>query len=218
MRQERGISARELARRVQVSPSLISQIERGRSRPSVRTLYAIASEFGASLEEFFQTDGDGKESDGENAGTAGQNGEASAATSLDAAIPLPAASGDRPWGPAQRADGRKTIVLDSGVRWERLTAQPDRFVDFVWVTYDVGGASSPTPALTRHAGREYGVVLSGRLTVEVQFDTYELGPGDSISFDSTMHHRLSNPGDTPTQAIWFVVGRRDDPRDLALQE
>lgn len=34
-----------------------------------------------------------------------------------------------------------------------------------------------------------------------------LQPGDSISIDSTIPHRLANAGDTPVHAIWFVLGR-----------
>jgi mannose-6-phosphate isomerase-like protein (cupin superfamily) len=64
----------------------------------------------------------------------------------------------------------------------------------------------------RHSGYEYGHVVSGRLGVTIGFDTYELGPGDSISFDSTMPHRLFTVGREPAHAIWFVVGRRGDPR------
>jgi len=64
----------------------------------------------------------------------------------------------------------------------------------------------------RHSGSEYGHVLSGRLAVTIGFDTYELGPGDSISFDSTMPHRLFNLGRERVDAIWVVLGRRGDPR------
>ena len=45
------MSLRHLAQRLGVSPSLISQIETGRARPSVSTLYAIAAELGVSLDE-----------------------------------------------------------------------------------------------------------------------------------------------------------------------
>jgi mannose-6-phosphate isomerase-like protein (cupin superfamily) len=66
-------------------------------------------------------------------------------------------------------------------------------------------------------GREYGLVLSGRLRVTIGFDEeHELGPGDSIAFDSTCPHRLENAGDVPVEAIWFVVGRsQSDARTLA---
>ena len=56
LREERdrlGLSLRELARRLDVSPSLVSQIETGKIQPSVRTLYAIVSELGVSLDEVF---------------------------------------------------------------------------------------------------------------------------------------------------------------------
>ena len=50
-RRVRGLSLRELADRLGVSPSLISQIETGRANPSVSTLYAIAGELDVSLDE-----------------------------------------------------------------------------------------------------------------------------------------------------------------------
>ena len=37
-----GLTLRELARQVNVSPSFISQIENGKSQPSVATLYAFS--------------------------------------------------------------------------------------------------------------------------------------------------------------------------------
>jgi mannose-6-phosphate isomerase-like protein (cupin superfamily) len=59
-------------------------------------------------------------------------------------------------------------------------------------------------------------VLSGTLEVIVGFDQYVLGPGDSISFDSTVPHRLTNIGDEPVHGVWFVVGRQDDSRTRAF--
>src|SRR4029453_10691958 len=53
-RERAHISQRELARRLGVSASLISQIESGQSKPSVSTLYAIVSELGVSLDYVFR--------------------------------------------------------------------------------------------------------------------------------------------------------------------
>src|SRR5258707_9587305 len=55
-RSERRLSLRELAGRLGVSPSLISQIETGRANPSVSTLYAIAAELDVSLDELLFND------------------------------------------------------------------------------------------------------------------------------------------------------------------
>src|SRR5437879_5738654 len=51
IRLRQGVGLRELARRLDLSPSSISQIETGKIRPSVRTLYALASEFGVTVDE-----------------------------------------------------------------------------------------------------------------------------------------------------------------------
>jgi mannose-6-phosphate isomerase-like protein (cupin superfamily) len=107
---------------------------------------------------------------------------------------------------------REALQLATGVRWERMTAHADPDVDFIWVVYDVGGSSSPDDGFIRHAGREYGLVVSGRLEVTVGFESTVLGPGDSISFDSTTPHRLRNAGDVPATGVWVVVGRRADAR------
>ncbi|MEZ5120301.1 MAG: XRE family transcriptional regulator [Solirubrobacterales bacterium] len=185
-RERRGISVRELARRLDVSPSAISQIETGRARPSVATLYAIVTELGMSLDELFDHDVGRRPGPDDDGG-------------LGRAV--------------VRASARESLDLGTGVRWERLTHNADPNVDFLFVTYDAGGASSPDGQLMRHSGREYGVVLTGTLRVTVAFETRELAPGDSIWFESTSPHRLSNEGDEPVTAIWMVIGRHgSDPR------
>lgn len=52
-RERLGIGLRELARRVGVSPSLVSQIELDRVNPSVSTLYAIVTELGMTMTDVF---------------------------------------------------------------------------------------------------------------------------------------------------------------------
>lgn len=184
LREERvkaGISQRELARRLDLSASLISQLEAGLSRPSVGTLYAIVTELGVSLDRIIRGE-DFTEAAGPDNG------------------------GDRP-SPLVHPEERQAIELDSGVRWEELTAESEDGVDFLHATYEVGGASTPDETLMRHEGREYGYVISGTMGIQVGFDEYELNPGDSIAFDSTRPHRLFNKGDEPVRAIWFVMGR-----------
>ena len=190
LREERdrvGISQRELARRIGLSASMISQIESGQSKPSVSTLYDIVTELGVSVDDIF----------------GGGNGSGVAAGYEDGAE----AGGATHRGPMVRLEDRHVIDLDSGVQWERLTSHEHEDVDFLHVVYDVGGSSASDEKLMRHPGREYGVVLEGRLGVQLGFDEFALEPGDSIAFDSTQPHRLWNLGDVPVRGIWFVVGR-----------
>jgi transcriptional regulator with XRE-family HTH domain len=52
-RQAAGLTVRKLAARIDVSPSLISQIERGLATPSVATLWAIATELRLPVGDLF---------------------------------------------------------------------------------------------------------------------------------------------------------------------
>jgi transcriptional regulator with XRE-family HTH domain len=190
LREERnkaGISQRELARRLGVSASLISQLESGQSKPSVGTLYAIVTELDLSLDRLLR-----------GADFVERDAQAETAAA--------------PSGPVVHPEDREAIDLASGVRWEQLTSESEDGVDFLHARYEVGGASTSDESLMRHNGREYGYVIAGTLGIRVGFDEYELHPGDSIAFDSTQPHRLFNKGDDPVHAIWFVVGRgANDP-------
>ena len=199
-RRRRHLTLRDLAARLGLSPSLISQVETGRARPSVSTLYAIANELDVSLDELLFNDVE----------RGGRSTEAPLAVvqSEQPALPSPATTGHVPAEPVQRAHDRKVIRLASGVVWERLTTESIPGIDFLYVTYEVGGASSPEHEFQRHGGHEWGFVISGRLGVTIGFDEHELGPGDSISIDSTVPHRLYNRGTVPVHGIWFVLGRR----------
>jgi transcriptional regulator with XRE-family HTH domain len=198
-RRRRHLSLRDLAGRLSLSPSLISQVETGRAKPSVSTLYAIANELDVSLDELLFNDA-GRSGRGAPLPDAGER--------VVRMAPRPATAGSPPALPVQRADDRKVIRLASGVVWERLTTESVPGIDFLHVTYEVGGASSPEHEFQRHGGHEWGFVLSGKLGVTIGFEEHELGPGDSISIDSTVPHRLYNRGTVPVHGIWFVLGRR----------
>lgn len=219
VRLDRGLSTRELARRVGCSASLISQIERGISAPSVGVLYLLANELTTSLDYLFGVEaappGSAEPAADEHAPA--PPGGAAARSEADgfAAIRQPAGHSfdraqphqDRPGQPGavvQRADSRRCIELAGGVRWERLTPDSDPFVDFLQVVYEAHGGHADQRAL-RHDGREYGLVLTGRLQANVGFDTYDLGPGDSIAFDCSSPHAYRNETDEPVEAIWFIV-------------
>ena len=180
-----GIGVRELARRLDLAPSSISQIETGKIGPSVKTLYALASEFGVTVDEvLFDQPGRG---------------------ARRRRAPRPS----RAWPCSGRQD-RPAITLNSGVTWQRLMFWGDEDVEFMEAIYEPGGASSPDDAFVRHSGHEFGHVLSGTLRVVVGFDEFVLEAGDSITFPSSTPHRLSNDGSETVRAIWVVRGRRGD--------
>ncbi|HJP79390.1 MAG TPA: XRE family transcriptional regulator [Pseudonocardiaceae bacterium] len=184
-----GVSLRQFARDLKVSPSFVSQLENGKSQPSVATLYLICSRLDLSLDELFN------------------NGDAAQTHTYRGAMAKLSEPRGSHGGPVVTPAQRRKLVLDSGVTWEQLSAEDSSGVDFILVRYQVGGSSVPDEQLTRHSGTEYGYIISGTLDVSLGFETYRIGPGDSISFDSATPHRLTNNGDVPVEAIWFVQGR-----------
>jgi mannose-6-phosphate isomerase-like protein (cupin superfamily)/DNA-binding XRE family transcriptional regulator len=244
-----GISLREMARRVDVSASFISQVELGRTMPSVGTLYAIASELGVSLDGLMPPAHAAPAPSAAapaGAGPAGSVASGTPAPGTPAPGTAPSAAGTvaaavfaaldqladepagavaarefrtlpRPFSPAadaeapvQRAVSRRELKI-GGAIWGRLTAGHDPANDFLHVVYKPGGESCPEDQMIHHRGFEYGYIIKGRLRVQVGFDDYELGDGDSISFDSMTPHRLSNPFTEQSESIWVVVGRGGTP-------
>ena len=185
-RQAQGLTARDLAKRVGVSPSLISQIERDKVNPSVSTLWGLVTVLGLTMSELFS--------------------EVEGPPSLQSAAP----AAHR--GPLTAEGARAVVNLASGVRWERLTAETDSVVEFLFVVYPAGASSCDEDSLVRHGGKEYGYIIRGRLGVRIGFDEYELGPGMALSFDSSAPHRLWAIGPDDAEAIWVVVGRQSDDR------
>lgn len=197
-RERAGLSVRELARRAHVSASLISQIERDRASPSVGTLFAIANELGISVDDLFK--GVKQHTQSARVNRVGDVG---------------VVRGPIQSGPVQKGTDRSVIRLQTGVRWERLTPSPDEEVEFLYVVYEVGGASCEENSLFRHDGKEYGYVISGRLGIQIGFEKYELGPGDSIKFDARMPHRLWTMGREPVVCIFAILRRHNDSRTAA---
>jgi transcriptional regulator with XRE-family HTH domain len=186
-RAERGLRVAELAREIGVTPSLISQIERGQSRPSVSTLFALAQALDVPVDAFFREPA--------AAGPAAADGQ-----------PRPASGPERQPAEARyvvRQDNRAAIDIEGGVRWERLTPETKAHLDFFELVYGPGAESNPT--LYSHPGTEMVLMLTGRLDISVGFETCRLDPGDSMEFPSSLPHRYANPGAIEARAVTVIM-------------
>src|SRR5690348_17144071 len=215
-RQRQGLSLRELARRVGVSASMLSQVETDRTRPSVSTIYAIATELGISIDALLSDrDAAGLDAD---VGAVTEGGGVASAVSADTGT-----TGRR--GPSLgelgcqlvSPENRRKLELESGVTWELLSDLLPHLVDFMYVTYEPGGRSSSSGKLMRHTGTEFAYLLRGKLKIQVGFDEYVLQAGDALAFDSSEPHLLVNEGAEPAEGIWFVLGRRLTPESHAAR-
>lgn len=188
-RENSKVSVRELARRVGVSASHVSQVERGLASFSVPALYNVATELGISMDSLFEdpsVPSSYKSYEEEQSAASGQ-------ASLDEA------------GIVLRLGSRPSLALTSGPTWERLTARPEKGNEFIEVVYaPCEDGASPPSELVRHIGREYGIIIQGQLSVQVGFGFTILNTGDSIAFDCEIPHRFWNATPESVRAIWFI--------------
>ncbi|MCW2818620.1 MAG: putative Transcriptional regulator [Marmoricola sp.] len=212
IRLKAGLSLRELARQAEVSPSFISQIENGKSQPSVATLYAFSQLLEVSIDELFGGKGDDAAVDGVPvpALAASANGGPTGAVGANGHMdPIHA------WAPSEYSNRvsvvhpshRPHLAMAEGVTWERLAATPERAVNFMKITYRPGASSTGGGDLVTHDGYEYGYVIAGVVQVTVGDEMFTLHAGESLGFDSAIPHVLRNSSSSEVfEGIWFVHG------------
>jgi transcriptional regulator with XRE-family HTH domain/quercetin dioxygenase-like cupin family protein len=198
MRLKAGLTLRELARQADVSPSFVSQIENGKSQPSVATLYTFSRLLGVTVDELFVDVSQPEPPLVEGWGPDGDKNPTNA------------------WHPSEYSNRvsvvhpahRSHLDMADGVVWERLAATPEHAVTFMKIVYAPGATSTAGGDLVSHDGYEYGYVLEGTLEVTVGGELFTLHVGESLGFDSTIPHVLRNVGDGQFTGVWFVHGRR----------
>src|SRR5688500_3489777 len=125
LRQQRGLSAVALARAIGMSTSLVSQIERGVTAPSLEVLWAIARALQVPIGAFFE--------DGASEG--------------NAVAGAPPAS---PKAVVVRANARKRLALPHSVSYELLSPDLKGQIEFTWAAFEPGDDAPRQPST--HAG------------------------------------------------------------------
>lgn len=94
-----------------------------------------------------------------------------------------------------------TITSGDGSTRRILRDDKRRGIEVAINEYQMDSGNSEQPL--GHAGYEYGVLIEGRLIVEVGTSRYELMPGDLISYDSRIPHKIWNYDKKPARTLWI---------------
>ena len=198
IRLKSGISLREIARQLDVSPSFISQIENGKSQPSVATLYAFAKLLSVPVDVLFQSSGEVDIDPDKQLGVD--------VNRKNLEHPTDAWEGSKARISYINPNNRSLITMDSGVTWERLAATAEESVNFMEINYAPGAETNKSGEMIFHEGFEYGYALEGELEVTIGDLVLQLSAGHSLGFDSSIPHRFRNIGPNKFRGIWFVHG------------
>ncbi len=99
----------------------------------------------------------------------------------------------------RRSAEPEIFPMDSPVTYIRLSAgHRGQMMDaFIFVI-----PAGPQFPRVHRDGESFYYVLEGRLQFEVDTDVYELGPGDSLHFNSQHHYTMQNRGSKDVKVLW----------------
>jgi transcriptional regulator with XRE-family HTH domain len=221
-RQRSGLTLREVARQLGVSASFVSQLENGKSQPSVVTLYSLTQLLGVSIDQMFEPEraredgagsavrGDSKRGTGQptrrRVGAIRPADDGSPIRRADLASPADAwpQSESRPHWALTYPGSRPRLVMDWGVIWEQLAPNTGHYLDFLEIIYPPGSSSTNDNHMLRHMGFEFGYLLEGELEVTCGFEVFTVRAGGALGMDSSVPHLLRNRGSAPARGIWCV--------------
>jgi transcriptional regulator with XRE-family HTH domain len=168
-RQARGMTLQALAATTNLSPSMLSLVERGRASPSIGSLVVIANALRVAMSDL---------------------------------IVYEPASDEKL---VVRSSDQHAIETAQHVVRRLLREDGARGVSVAINEYEqhTGNAEN---AVT-HDGFEYGYILEGKLTVEVDGASYQLEQGDLIAYSSRRPHRFRNHGRKKVRTLWFNLKR-----------
>jgi transcriptional regulator with XRE-family HTH domain len=96
---------------------------------------------------------------------------------------------------------RVTIEKDHGVKKEVLIAgAQDGEVDILMVTLSAGSSTEQEQA---HYGDECGIVLAGKIVINVGKDTYRASSGDAFYYTADKKHWMENKSDKVAKVLWI---------------
>lgn len=169
LRQARGMTLQALAAACDLSPSMLSLVERGRASPSIGSLVVVASALKVTMSDLIV-------------------GEPSADERL-----------------IVRASEQQAVETAQHVVRRLLREDRLRGVSIAINEYEphTGSASKPVT----HDGFEYGYIMEGTLTIEVDGVSHELERGDLIAYNSRRPHRFWNNGPRKVRTLWFNLKR-----------
>jgi transcriptional regulator with XRE-family HTH domain len=105
--------------------------------------------------------------------------------------------------PVRRRADQVVIQAAEGVSRRLVHTDVEHDLEMVINEYEPGTSSSKTPV--HHDGMEFGLIISGTLTVSLDDVDYVLEPGDGIAYSSSTPHVLTNNGLVKARAVWINV-------------
>jgi len=107
--------------------------------------------------------------------------------------------------PVAKMADQAVFQTAEGVKRRILRDDRANGVEIAINEYAARTGSGPVPV--HHEGHEYGIVLEGELTIELDGVAHKLKAGDLISYSSLRDHRIWNYSGRKAKALWVNLHR-----------
>ena len=191
-RNKRHLTLEAVSNRTGLSRSLISQVERGKTEPSITTLKKIAATFGFSVVNFFS----------KNATGDSNNGWDYPRPPSEKNVVQPEYIKDVQ---VVRSDRRKRFALPgSNVMYDLTTPDMNRQMELLHMVVKPGQTSGDEP-MVDFQGEKIGLVLKGVLEVTVSDEVFLLDEGDCIYYPANVPHSWRAVEGESIEVIWVLT-------------
>lgn len=102
-----------------------------------------------------------------------------------------------------RRDARAFVSWGSLGSKALLTPKPFHSLEVVVARFEAGGSTGEEP-YTHGDSEEVLVVVEGRVHVQLGTEVHELGAGDSVNYQSSTPHRVSNVGAGVAEVLFVI--------------
>jgi len=102
-----------------------------------------------------------------------------------------------------RNDAREFVAWGRLGSKALLTPKPFHSLEVVVARFEPGGSTGDEP-YTHGDSEELLIVVEGHVHVQLGTEIHEVSAGDSVHYESSTPHRVSNPGDAVAE-VMFVI-------------
>jgi transcriptional regulator with XRE-family HTH domain len=102
----------------------------------------------------------------------------------------------------RKSERKKLVLQHQGFEYELLTLDMQRKFAVLRTVIHPGFDNQEFPF--SHPGDEFVSVLTGRLEAHVGNEKFDLGPGDSLTFEATLQHWYRNATARPVELLGVV--------------
>jgi mannose-6-phosphate isomerase-like protein (cupin superfamily) len=102
-----------------------------------------------------------------------------------------------------RNDAREFVAWGRLGSKALLTPKPFHSLEVVVARFEPGGSTGDEP-YTHGDSEELLIVVEGQVHVQLGTEIHEVAAGDSVHYQSSTPHRVSNPGDGVAE-VMFVI-------------